>query len=91
MNARGHHRVAARVLTALGMEPPAEWWSLPQLAGCARMRGVDVLPRARRPVGAPSAHRHVVGDGREPKYPDWATHRAVTPDGAVSTSAARTE
>jgi hypothetical protein len=39
MNSRGHHRVAARVLTALGMEPPAGWWSLPQLPDAARMSG----------------------------------------------------
>ena len=31
MNARGHHRVAARVLTALGFEPEPSWWSLPAL------------------------------------------------------------
>nr|BFF11441.1 hypothetical protein GCM10025699_27440 [Microbacterium flavescens] len=35
MNSRGHHRVAARVLTALGQEPPADWWSLPPLPPAA--------------------------------------------------------
>ena len=60
MSARGHHRVAARVLTALGMEPPTD---VVVAADAARRVGARsrVLPRARRPVGAPPPHRHVVG------------------------------
>jgi lysophospholipase L1-like esterase len=70
MNARGHHRVAARVLTALGMEPPTEWWSLPSIAiasaqGAAYYRQ-HVGPWVRRRLTGTSS-----GDGREPKYPTW--------------------
>jgi len=69
MNARGHHRVAARVLTALGMEPPTGWWSLPPLPAGAE-RGAyyrDHLgPWVRRRLTGTSS-----GDGRQPKHPDW--------------------
>ena len=51
MNSRGHHRVAARVLTALGMEPPAEWWSLPALPEASADARSAVLPGARRARG----------------------------------------
>ncbi len=72
MNSRGHHRVAARVLTALGMEPPPAWWSLPPLPPYAS-RGVSyyrehVGPWVRRRLTGTSS-----GDGREPKYGAWAT------------------
>lgn len=70
MNARGHHRVAARVLTALGMEPPPHWWSLPPIADAAS-RGATYY---RRHVG-PWVRRRLTGtssgDGREPKFPAW--------------------
>jgi lysophospholipase L1-like esterase len=70
MNARGHHRVAARVLTALGHEAPAEWWSLPDLEA-ARLGGAayyraHVLPWVQRRLAGTSS-----GDGRKPKYPEW--------------------
>ncbi|MDQ1128485.1 SGNH/GDSL hydrolase family protein [Microbacterium sp. SORGH_AS_0888] len=72
MNARGHHRVAARVLTALGMQPPAEWWSLPQeqeasvrLSGLAYYR-THVGPWVKRRLTGRSS-----GDGRTAKYADW--------------------
>jgi lysophospholipase L1-like esterase len=72
MSARGHHRVAARVLTALGMEPPAEWWSLPALPAVPA-RGASyyrqhVGPWVRRRLTGTSS-----GDGREPKYASWTT------------------
>jgi len=72
MNSRGHHRVAARVLTALGMEPPAGWWSLPPLPDAARVGGSTYYrehlgPWVRRRLTGTSS-----GDGREPKHPDWA-------------------
>lgn len=72
MNARGHHRVAARVLTELEMEPPAAWWSLPALPP-AGSRGVayyreHVGPWMRRRLTGTSS-----GDGREPKYGTWTT------------------
>jgi lysophospholipase L1-like esterase len=70
MSARGHHRVAARVLTSLGMEPPTEWWSLPALPA-ASARGAayyrqHVGPWVRRRLSGTSS-----GDGREPKYAGW--------------------
>lgn len=70
MNARGHHRVAARVLTALGQEPDPAWWSLPELPA-ALTRGAayyreHVGPWVRRRLTGTSS-----GDGRAPKHPDW--------------------
>jgi lysophospholipase L1-like esterase len=71
MNSRGHHRVAARVLTALGVEPPPDWWSLPPLDEAARLRSVayyrdHVGPWVRRRLTGTSS-----GDNREPKHPTW--------------------
>ncbi|MGA7148129.1 MAG: SGNH/GDSL hydrolase family protein [Microbacterium sp.] len=70
MNSRGHHRVAARVLTALGLEPPAGWWSLPPLPAAAA-RGAAYY---REHVG-PWVQRRLTGtssgDGREPKHGEW--------------------
>jgi len=67
MNSRGHHRVAARVLDALGVEPHPEWWSLPLLPpagarGAAYYRE-HVGPWVRRRLTGTSS-----GDGREPKF-----------------------
>lgn len=80
MNLRGHHRVAARVLTALGFEPPADWWSLPELPAAA-MRSA---PYYREHVG-PWVRRRLTGtssgDGREPKYGAW---HQVAPSGATA-------
>lgn len=73
MNARGHHRVAARVLTSLGFEPPAEWWALPEQAVEAKQRQVayyreHVAPWVRRRLTGTSS-----GDGRAPKYAGFTT------------------
>ena len=70
MNARGHHRVAARVLTALGMAPAAAWWSLPAMDAAA-LRRADYYrqhlgPWVRRRLTGTSS-----GDGRQPKHPSW--------------------
>jgi lysophospholipase L1-like esterase len=70
MNSRGHHRVAARVLTTLGQEPPADWWSLPPLPPAAT-RGAayyreHVGPWVRRRLTGTSS-----GDGRAPKHGEW--------------------
>lgn len=70
MNSRGHHRVAARVLTALGQEPPPAWWSLPPLPpvaarGAAYYRD-HVGPWVQRRLTGTSS-----GDGREPKHAEW--------------------
>lgn len=71
MNARGHHRVAARVLTALGIEPPVGWWSLPSIPDAAALgRGTyyrqHLGPWVRRRLTGTSS-----GDDREPKHPHW--------------------
>lgn len=71
MNARGHHRVAARVLTALGQHAPSAWWSLPVLPDARSPRGVGyyaeyVGPWVKRRLTGTSS-----GDGREPKYGTW--------------------
>jgi lysophospholipase L1-like esterase len=70
MNSAGHHRVAARVLHALGYEPPAEWWAPtahPPL-------GVSGLAYYREHVG-PWVRRRLTrtssGDGRPVKFPTW--------------------
>ncbi|WP_210505950.1 SGNH/GDSL hydrolase family protein [Naasia sp. SYSU D00057] len=77
MNARGHHRVAARVLTALGVEPPAEWWSLPapQQSPAARERQAayyreHVAPWVMRRLTGRSS-----GDMRKPKFGAFTTVR----------------
>lgn len=71
MNVRGHHRVAARVLEAVGERPPENWWALPESPEAARLRRSEYFrehlgPWMRRRLTGTSS-----GDGREPKYPDW--------------------
>ncbi|MFV0320457.1 MAG: SGNH/GDSL hydrolase family protein [Microbacterium sp.] len=73
MNSRGHHRVAARVLSALDLDVPAEWWSLPELPASQRRRGIGyyrehVGPWVRRRLTGTSS-----GDGRVPKHAEWVT------------------
>ena len=72
MNSRGHHRVAARVLEALGLAVPDGWWSLPDpaapgLSGAAYYRA-HVGPWVRRRLTGTSS-----GDGRQPKHAVWET------------------
>ncbi|WP_029144274.1 SGNH/GDSL hydrolase family protein [Microbacterium luticocti] len=83
MNARGHHRVAARVLTALGLAAPTAWWSLPPLDDQQALRGAayyraHVLPWVQRRLTGRSS-----GDGRRAKYPDWVEVSPSNGDGAV--------
>lgn len=71
MNARGHHRVAARVLAALGHDAPGEWWSLPVTEAAPSLaRGEyfrdHLAPWVRRRLTGRSS-----GDGREPKFGTW--------------------
>lgn len=78
MNERGHHRVAARVLDALGVSPPADWWSLPEIDGRVVPRGAayyreHVSPWVRRRLTGRSS-----GDGRTAKFATWVT---LTPGG----------
>ncbi|WP_195907804.1 SGNH/GDSL hydrolase family protein [Microbacterium gorillae] len=73
MNARGHHRVAARVLEALGESVPEGWWSLPENDSSDRLDGLayyraHVVPWVKRRVTRTSS-----GDGRKPKFGDWVT------------------
>ncbi|AYF97982.1 SGNH/GDSL hydrolase family protein [Protaetiibacter intestinalis] len=73
MNPRGHHRVAARLLDALGVPRPDAWWSLPELPasgprGAAYYRE-HVGPWVKRRLTGTSS-----GDGREPKFGGgWVT------------------
>ncbi|WP_061965190.1 SGNH/GDSL hydrolase family protein [Demequina aurantiaca] len=78
LNALGHARVAARVLTALGVETP-----LPR-ADDAVVAKRDILTEAKY-VGAfvlPWIARRITrtssGDGRQPKYADWVRIDAAT-------------
>ena len=71
MNANGHHRVAARVLHALGYEPPEHWWAPAEHpvagpGGLAYYRD-HVGPWIRRRVTRTSS-----GDGRTAKYAAWS-------------------
>jgi len=74
MNSRGHHRVAARVLEALGERVPDQWWAMPELPDAATVSGRDYLrehlgPWVKRRLTGTSS-----GDGREPKFGGgWAT------------------
>jgi lysophospholipase L1-like esterase len=73
LNSRGHHRVAARVLTTLGLEPPPEWWDFTELPEPSRLGRAEYLrehlaPWVRRRLTGTSS-----GDGREPKYPQVTT------------------
>jgi lysophospholipase L1-like esterase len=73
MNSRGHHRVAARVLEAIGQEPPEPWWSLPEIPDRASLKGAayyraHVGPWVRRRLTGTSS-----GDGRAAKFATWTT------------------
>ncbi|WP_174150309.1 SGNH/GDSL hydrolase family protein [Microbacterium halophytorum] len=72
MNSRGHHRVAARVLDALGQRVDPEWWDLPEPAephlGTREYYRAHVAPWVKRRVTRTSS-----GDGRRPKHPAYVT------------------
>ena len=76
MNHRGHHRVAARVLRALGQDVPAGWWNLPATGVKPLSNGqfvkAHLVPWFERRLKGTSS-----GDGREAKYGEWTQ---VTPD-----------
>lgn len=68
MNSRGHHRVAARVLEALGERVPEGWWALPALPDAASLARGEYFrehlgPWFRRRLTGTSS-----GDGRQPKF-----------------------
>lgn len=68
MNARGHHRVAARVVESVGLSAPGEWWRLREIPESERLKGSayyreHVAPWVRRRLSGTSS-----GDGREPKF-----------------------
>ena len=73
MNIRGHHRVAARMLKALGQRVPEGWWSLPADVATAPVRNSVyvreyLVPWVKRRVTKTSS-----GDGRAPKFGEWVT------------------
>jgi hypothetical protein len=81
MNARGHHRVAARVVEALGERAPQTWWSLPEVTAAARLARGEYFrehlgPWVRRRLTGTSS-----GDGRAAKFPGWID---VTPHEAAA-------
>ncbi|WP_285137495.1 SGNH/GDSL hydrolase family protein [Microbacterium sp. lyk4-40-TSB-66] len=68
MNTRGHHRVAARVIEAVGLTAPQEWWHLREIPEIERLKGSayyreHVGPWVRRRLAGTSS-----GDGREAKF-----------------------
>ncbi|WP_200941036.1 SGNH/GDSL hydrolase family protein [Microbacterium sp. Root53] len=75
MNARGHHRVAARVLTALGFEPDPTWWDLPVEDSGVRLRGAHYYRTHVGPWLKRRLTRTSSGDGRIAKFTDWQTIR----------------
>ncbi|MDZ8172699.1 SGNH/GDSL hydrolase family protein [Microbacterium xanthum] len=82
MNSRGHHRVAARVLAALGVEAPGELWSMPPLdlprLGAGTYARDHLGPWVRRRLTGTSS-----GDGRAAKHPAFITVAPGT-DGAAA-------
>ena len=79
MNARGHHRVAARVIESVGLTPPADWWHLREIPHTERLKGTayyreHVTPWVRRRLTGTSS-----GDNRQAKFGgDWVE---LTPGG----------
>lgn len=70
MNAFGHHRVAARVLFALGVEAPAQWWATPAATN-AKARGAGYYREHLGPWIGRRLRGTSSGDGRLPKHPTW--------------------
>jgi len=76
MNPRGHHRVAARVIEAVGLSAPSGWWRLRDITEIERLKGSayyreHVAPWVRRRLTGTSS-----GDGRAPKFGgDWVELR----------------
>lgn len=70
MNGAGHHRVAARVLEALGYEPPAQWWA-PAEAGASGVRGFAYYREHVGPWMKRRFTRTSSGDNRTAKHPGW--------------------
>ncbi|KQQ00553.1 MULTISPECIES: SGNH/GDSL hydrolase family protein [unclassified Rathayibacter] len=70
MGPRGHHRVASRVLSSLGLTPPVAWQEAPEQpvsagGGSAQYYREYVAPWVRRRLTGTSS-----GDGRRAKYPE---------------------
>jgi len=78
MNSRGHHRVAARVLGAIGHDPDPGWWSMPPLPASGP-RGWQYYREHVGPWMVRRIRRTSSGDGLEPKYGTW---RRMEPGGA---------
>ena len=80
MNANGHHRVAARVLDAVGAGAPEEWWHAGEVP---EEEPLSTAAYYRRHVG-PWIKRRVTrrssGDGRRPKFAEWTEIRPSSAD-----------
>lgn len=70
MGPRGHHRVAARTLAAVGAHAPDEWWSLP-IAPARGPRGAAYYREHVGPWIGRRLTRRSSGDGRQAKYGSW--------------------
>lgn len=68
MNSRGHHRVAARVLDALGERVPDGWWSPPPLPERIELTHREYVREHLGPWMQRRLTRTSSGDGREPKF-----------------------
>jgi lysophospholipase L1-like esterase len=73
LNSRGHHRVAARVLTALGLQPSAAWWDYTELPASERLGRAVYLREHLGPWVQRRLRGTSSGDGRKPKYPEFTT------------------
>ncbi len=70
LNVHGHHRVAARVLFSLGLEPPETWWT-PQGSVTAGPRGLTYYREYLGPWIGRRVRGISSGDGHPPKHTSW--------------------
>ncbi|GAA5151318.1 SGNH/GDSL hydrolase family protein [Microbacterium pseudoresistens] len=81
MNALGHHRVAARVLDALGLEAPVEWWRPRHDLEQDQLNAWQYYRTHLAPWINRRLTRRSSGDGRPAKYATWTE---VAPQSPVS-------
>ncbi|MBS1674862.1 MAG: SGNH/GDSL hydrolase family protein [Actinobacteria bacterium] len=71
MNANGHHRVAARVIEAVGGSAPPAWWHASTVPAETALSTAAYYRRHVGPWLKRRVTRRSSGDGRAPKIPDW--------------------